>query len=83
MIGYTAAPRAWGFTRGASRVLGIDLVRAVLDGWMGREELGQIVETCSDCGQTAPCGDWLAHTAQAETLPQFCPNKAVIEALKP
>lgn len=83
MFSYPMSPRAWGFTRGVSRVLGIDLMRAVFDGWLRRDELGAMVETCSDCGQTSPCGDWLAHTASADALPQFCPNKAVIEALKP
>lgn len=83
MFSYPLSPRAWGFTRGVSRVLGIDLVRAVVDGWLRRDELGAIVETCADCGETNPCSAWLSHTISAETLPKFCPNKAAIEALKP
>jgi hypothetical protein len=83
MIGYTDAPRAWGFTCGAARVVGVDLTGAVVDGWLSRRELGAMVETCTSCGQEVPCTDWLAHTAKAEQLPVYCPNKAVIEALKP
>ena len=52
-------------------------------GWLHRGEVGQMVETCTRCGQALPCTDWLAHTAQAAELPGYCPNKAVIEALKP
>jgi len=83
MIGYSDAPRAWGFTRGAARVVGVNLTDAVLEGWLSRGELGQIVDTCTSCQQAQPCTDWLAHTAKADHLPGYCPNKAVIEALKP
>ena len=83
MIGYSDAPRAWGYTRGAARVVGVNLTDAVVEGWLSRNELGQIVETCTSCGQALPCTDWLAHTTKAEELPGYCPNKAGIEALKP
>ena len=83
MIGYTDAPRAWGYTRGAARALGVNLTDAVLEGWLTRDELGRMVDTCTSCGQSSPCTDWLAHTVKADHLPAYCPNKAVIESLKP
>lgn len=83
MIGYSDAPRAWGFTRGAARVVGVNLTDAVVEGWLSRSELAEMVHTCTRCGQALPCTDWLAQTAAAEELPGYCPNKSVIEALKP
>lgn len=83
MIGYTEAPRAWGFTRGMARVLGYSLTDAVMDGWLSRNELGHLVEACRTCGQTKDCTDWLAHTVEAEAVPGFCPNSAALAALKP
>lgn len=83
MIGYSQDPRAWQFTRRVTRAVGVDLMGAVVDGWMRRDELEAIVATCGNCGQGLPCADWLTHTVSANDLPQFCPNKAVIEALRP
>ena len=65
MIGYSDAPRAWGYTRGAARVVGVNLTDAVLEGWLSRGELGQIVDTCTSCRQAQPCTDWLARTQMA------------------
>lgn len=83
MISYMDAPRAWGYTRGVARVVGVNLTDAVLEGWLSRDDLGQIVDRCLGCGQVSPCMDWLARTARADHLPVYCPNKPAIEALKP
>jgi hypothetical protein len=83
MIGYGEAPMAWGLTRGMGRVLGVSLTDAVVAGWLHRSELAALVERCQECGQAERCAGWLGRTAQAEALPEFCPNKAGIEALVP
>lgn len=83
MIGYTEAPRAWGYTRGMARVLGVSLPDAVVDGWLSRQELGVLVEACRACDATQSCTDWLAHTVEAEAVPGFCPNSQALAALKP
>jgi len=44
MIGYVEAPKAWGLTRGMGRVLGVNLTDAVVDGWLTRGELAELVE---------------------------------------
>lgn len=83
MIGYVEAPRAWSFTRGMARVVGLDLISAVTEGWLTRPELVDLVETCLACDQSAPCTDWLARTLQADELPVFCPNARALQALQP
>lgn len=83
MIGYVEAPRAWGLTRGMARVVGLDLISAVTEGWLRRPELAGLVETCEACDQSAKCTEWLARTLQAESLPAFCPNARALQALQP
>lgn len=81
MIGYVEAPRAWGLTRGMGRVLGVSLADAVIEGWLSRAELAALVDRCQACGRAADCTGWLARQVSAEALPEFCPNKAPLEAL--
>ena len=83
MIGYVEAPRAWGLTRGMARVLGLNLTRAVLDGWVTREELADLVDRCQACGCSGDCTAWLARMVSSEALPDYCPNKRSLEALSP
>lgn len=83
MIGYPQAPRAWGFTRGMARAIGVSLPDAVVEGWLGRDELAGLVEKCRCCASTAQCRDFLSHTVEAEALPGFCPNGSALAALKP
>ena len=50
MMGYVDAPRAWGYTRGMARVLGVNLTSAVVEGWLSREELADlVVVSCPLC----------------------------------
>ena len=67
------APFAWGLTRGMARVLGINLVDAVSEGWFSRSDLGEVRR----------CTAYLATAPRAESLPVFCDNKHRIEALQP
>ncbi|NJM81237.1 MAG: hypothetical protein HC844_01010 [Tabrizicola sp.] len=83
MIGYAEAPRAWWLTRGMARVSGVNLPQAVVEGWLTRSELSDLVERCGSCGKGADCESWLAQSGPARAMPGFCPNKAGIEALGP
>jgi hypothetical protein len=84
MIGFvTEDPRAWGYTRGAARVVGVNLTGAVVDGWLTRTELAALVQACHRCVASDPCTDFLARTVTADSLPAYCPNKAALEALRP
>ena len=81
MMGYVEAPKAWGLTRGMGRVVGVNLTDAVVEGWLTRGELADLVDRCQACGRSEDCPRWLAHVVRAEALPAFCPNKAGIESL--
>lgn len=80
MIGYSESPLAWGLTQGMARVVGVNLPRAVLEGWLTRAELGQLVARCQSCCAGEDCTNWLAK-AQRGALPTFCANKSEIEGL--
>ena len=83
MIGFTEAPRAWWLTRGMARIAGVSLSQAVVDGWLGRDELASLVARCETCHHSEKCDLWLAHSGKESRLPEFCPNKFAIEALAP
>jgi Family of unknown function (DUF6455) len=81
MIGYPEAPKAWWLTRGMARISGVNLPRAVLDGWLQRRELEDLIHRCATCDRGAGCEEWLARSGGALAMPDFCPNKPGIEAL--
>ena len=81
MIGYTDSPQAWELTRAMGRVLGANLTRAVVEGWLTRAELGQLVDTCAACTQKGACHDWLSQARARPCMPVFCPNTSVLEGL--
>ncbi|MCU0900564.1 MAG: DUF6455 family protein [Cypionkella sp.] len=81
MIGYADSPLAWGLTRGMARLLGVNLPSAVVEGWLSRKELGQLVSRCEACGQKTACTNWLAVAHGSRCPPVFCPNKTALEDL--
>lgn len=81
MIGYPDFPRAWWLTRGMARISGVNLTRAVVDGWLNREELAEIIGRCDLCTNSDACDRWLAKSGAETAIPDFCPNKSAIEAL--
>lgn len=83
MIGYPEAPRAWWLTRGMARLLGLNLPQAVVDGWISRPELADMIGRCAACPSGSSCEGWLAARVSASALPGFCANKAALEALSP
>lgn len=82
MLTYGEAPMAWGLTRGMALVIGVDLVAAVTEGWLARDELGALVEACQGCASQALCAAWLGATPRAAALPSYCPNKSDLESLR-
>lgn len=81
MIGYAEMPKAWWLTRGMARISGVNLPRAVLEGWLQREELEDLVTRCAACRSGQDCEAWLMRSGSAQAMPEFCPNKPGIEAL--
>lgn len=74
---------AWNLTRGMARVLGVNLVEAVTEGWYSRSELDALVAICERCDQKDRCMAWLAQASRREALPHFCHIKHEIEGLAP
>lgn len=81
MIGYPEAPKAWWLTRGMARISGVNLSRAVVEGWLQRDELEALIARCAACGRGEQCEAWLEKSGSARNMPEFCPNKPGIEAL--
>jgi Family of unknown function (DUF6455) len=81
MIGYPEAPKAWWLTRGMARISGVNLPRAVVEGWLHRAELEDLVLRCVACDHGSECEAWLVRSGNAREMPGFCPNKTGIEAL--
>jgi Family of unknown function (DUF6455) len=81
MIGYPEAPKAWWLTRGMARISGVNLPRAVVEGWLQRGELEELITRCVACGRGEACETWLGRSGAAAAMPEFCPNKPGIEAL--
>ncbi len=81
MIGFPEAPRAWWLTRGMARISGVNLPRAVVEGWLLRDELEALITRCAACRQSEVCESWLGRSGAAHAMPDFCPNKPGIEAL--
>lgn len=81
MIGYPEAPKAWWLTRGMARISGVNLPRAVVEGWLQRSELEHLIARCAACGRGSECESWLGASGASQQMPDFCPNKPGIEAL--
>jgi hypothetical protein len=80
MIGYAEAPGAFWRARGMARAAGVALPRAVVEGWLTRSELAQIVQRCEICGAAVACTSWQA-AADSASPPETCANKAPLDAL--
>ncbi len=76
MNAYPTAPHAWDRTRSLARRLGVDLPRAVVEGWLTRRDLDQLVGTCAACGKTACRPD------RQTDLPGRCATAADLDALR-
>lgn len=84
MIGYADAPMTWNHVRAMAQRAGFDVPRAVLDGWLTRAELGQIIAQCQKAGCTKGCMDVLAVPCDASAAPPaFCAIKEELQALAP
>ena len=48
MMGYVDDPRAWAYTRGMTRALGVNLTKAVVQGWVDSVRAGIIAPVVQD-----------------------------------
>ena len=80
MIGLVEAPRAYWMAQGMARTAGVHLARAVVEGWMTRQDLAQLVGRCQCCGSSADCEAWLSQ-ARSGPPPAFCAIGTEIAAI--
>ena len=85
MIGYVEAPISWALIRGMARRAGVDVPRAVAEGWLSRENLAVLVDRCQSGGCTASCINLLGKPqgTHSHPPPAFCAIRAELEALAP
>ena len=85
MIGYVEAPITWGLVRGMARRVGLDVPRAIVEGWLTRAELAKIIAQCQSAGCAKGCMLVLATPSgpASQSPPSFCAIKAELEALAP
>lgn len=74
---YPTAPQAWDRTRHMARSIGVDLPRAVLDGWLTRRDLDSLVCACAACASTT-----CPPPATGRPEPSACTNRATLESLR-
>lgn len=81
MNAYPNAPQAWDRTRVMARSLGVDLPRAIFDGWLTRRELDGLVCACDACALDECSTQAQAGTAAPDpALP--CANRSDLESLR-
>jgi hypothetical protein len=81
MINYAQTPVAWALTRGMARMVDVDLGHALIEGWLGRQEVDALVDTCQACTQKEPCSAWLTQAHGSRCLAVFCPNQEHLQSL--
>jgi Family of unknown function (DUF6455) len=82
MIAYPNASQAWARTRAMARAAGVDLIGAVVEGWLTRRDLDDLVGACNACAQNTACASWGASPTLHPDLPAFCSNKSGLESLR-
>lgn len=81
MINYAQTPVAWALTRGMARMVDVDLGHALIEGWLGRQEVDTLVEKCDACTQKNACSAWLTQAHESRCLAVFCPNQERLQSL--
>lgn len=80
MMMFGDVPQAFWLVRGMARVAGVPLTRAVVEGWITRDDLDGMVCRCAECGRIGECRDWLSQLRDA-AVPEFCAVREDIEGL--
>lgn len=83
MADLSQSPQAWWLVRGMARRAGVDLPRAVFDGWFSRAELAGLVARCEAGSCAADCLGWLSQGHHPASPPPFCAIRAELSALAP
>lgn len=65
-----------------AKVAGVPLAMALHKGTLARTDYARIVTKCRRCGKAAQCEALLATQQTRDTIPDFCPNREALEALK-
>lgn len=72
-------------TRSVGRCIGLNFRIAMDQGRLSPDDYLDLVHACQSCPHVASCQHWLAGQSGriAGRAPEFCPNAAALDALKP
>jgi len=66
--------------------VGVDLGRRVVEGTLDPADLGDVIVTCTRCGNVAKCEGFVCRDAAPDTedsVPDYCLNGLFFSVLKP
>jgi hypothetical protein len=72
-------------TRSVGRCIGLSFSAAMDQGQLSPDDYLDLVRACQGCSHVVPCQHWLGNQAGRipRRAPDFCPNGAALDALKP
>ena len=77
---------AYWLTRSVGRTIGLSFADAMEEGRLAPVDYAALIVACRDCPHAEPCTRWLGAAGgpkSADRAPEFCPNAAALQALKP
>jgi len=78
--------RAFWLTRSIGRSIGLNFSTAMEEGRLAPSDYAALITACRACDKAPRCEAWLARAGGpngASRAPDFCPNAAALQALKP
>lgn len=78
MIGYPEDQQSFERARDLAQKGGLDLTLAVIEGWLRRDELADLVAACHGCAAGYPCDGY-----DAAEIPAGCANAGRFEHILP
>lgn len=77
---------AFWLTRSIGRSIGLNFSDAMNEGRLEPDEFASLITICRACPNSTRCQTWLGQAGGpkgAKRPPEFCPNAAALQSLKP